>query len=336
MSTDSVLVPIVRAELALAEELGIDAQALAAEVGLRAEELQDPDGRVSLAKYIALVHALARRPGVEDAGVRVGKEARLEHMGVVGWAMAEAPTVGEALEHWTRYRHLLGYEVMPDTRLEADRLVFHRAMPGWFGGTRYAAEVALSSTLAIIAELVGQPTKALEVWFQFPPPADVMPHVEVFGVTPRFGQAETLIAISSSILSQPVARADPGLYAYLRRRADELLAKLPVSERHADRVKRLLAEELKQGEPRAPLVARKLGMSERSLQRRLQEEGTSFAELLDSVRKTYAESWLRDASLSIGEVGFLLGYAEPSVFHRAFRRWTGLTPAQFRRAAAGA
>lgn len=97
-----------------------------------------------------------------------------------------------------------------------------------------------------------------------------------------------------------------------------------------ERLRHLIAEALQNGVPELPALARSLGMSERSLRRRLDELGTSFRDVLDAVRKELALNHVKDRRLSLSEVAFLLGFSEPSTFHRAFKRWTGDTPAAFR------
>ena len=96
------------------------------------------------------------------------------------------------------------------------------------------------------------------------------------------------------------------------------------------RVRELLAAQIREGEPEQAQLARSLGMSERTLQRRLRDEGLAFAALVDKVRTELAELYLSDPKLAVFEVAFLLGYSEPSAFNRAFRRWTGQSPSQFR------
>jgi AraC-like DNA-binding protein len=95
-------------------------------------------------------------------------------------------------------------------------------------------------------------------------------------------------------------------------------------------VRRALGSRIASGETRMSSIARQLGMSERTLQRRLAEEGASYQELLEEVRKAAAGRYLEESPLAIGEIAYLLGYSEPAAFHRAFRRWHATTPEDFR------
>jgi AraC-like DNA-binding protein len=136
------------------------------------------------------------------------------------------------------------------------------------------------------------------------------------------------------VLERPNPTADPALSRTILRHAEALLAALPEpTATYAERVRRGLAEILGEGEVSLRQVARGLKMSERSLQRRLAAEGVTFDGLLDDVRHHLALRYLADPSIAVSEVAYLLGYSEPSPFHRAFRRWTGATPSDMRRRA---
>src|SRR5262249_39669466 len=131
------------------------------------------------------------------------------------------------------------------------------------------------------------------------------------------------------LLERPFAAPNPSTHAYLERHAARLLEALD-PERWSDRVRRTLAENLRRGTVQQAQVARRLAVSERTLQRRLGEEGLSFAGILDAVRRDLCLGYIAEPSLAVYEIAFLLGYSEPSALHRAFRRWTGESPQAYR------
>ena len=135
---------------------------------------------------------------------------------------------------------------------------------------------------------------------------------------------------SEAVLERPLLAQNRDLFAYLDRHAQALQQKLDRAPSLAFRVRELLVERLRDGEPDQPSIARALGLSERTLQRRLSEENASFASLVDEVRADLARLYLGDPKLAIFEIAFLLGYSEPSAFNRAFKRWTGQSPSEFR------
>jgi AraC-like DNA-binding protein len=184
--------------------------------------------------------------------------------------------------------------------------------------------------------LAGASAGAVAVAFPLASPDDDRRHRAFFGCPVTWAAQALEVAFDASLLERPLPRADPHIFGYLARRADELLAHLPAEARAADRARREIGLLLAQGEPRVADVAKRLGLSERTLHRRLQEENTSFAALIDESRRDRAVLLLEDRRLSASEIAFLVGYSEPAPFFRAFRRWTGASPQEYRRRNAAA
>lgn len=166
-------------------------------------------------------------------------------------------------------------------------------------------------------------------------PDDISDLGELFGCEVRARASWSGWAIPRDVWDLPLRRRDPVLRALLARQADAMATRAPIVKSLASDVRRVLASRLARGEADIGLVARDLAMSSRTLQRRLAAEGLSYHELLDRVRRETAETCLGDASLAIAEVAYLIGYSEPAAFHRAFRRWTGVTPQAFRQRSRG-
>jgi AraC-like DNA-binding protein len=143
------------------------------------------------------------------------------------------------------------------------------------------------------------------------------------------------IELDTTFVDRENPKADPALSRVIERHAESLLAGRPNPVASTpERVRQLFASALGEGEVGLSSIAQKLKMSERSLQRRLADEGVSFDSLLDEVCRELAQRYLADPKIAVSEVAYLLGYSEPSPFHRAFKRWTGKTPAELRRRAA--
>jgi AraC-like DNA-binding protein len=195
------------------------------------------------------------------------------------------------------------------------------------------ADSALLSPIVIMRALAGLPDSvplAVEAWYQCPRPAGG-DRAKALGCPVRYGAPEMRLVLRRKPLEQPLPRQNPALFEYLARHTQTIVARIPETTRITERVRRVITETLQNGEPAQAEVSRKLAVSERTLQRRLREEGTSFAEILDEVRRELAQQYLANPAVTLHEIAFLLGYSEPSAFHRAFRRWTGATPQAFRR-----
>jgi AraC-like DNA-binding protein len=207
-------------------------------------------------------------------------------------------------------------------------VVYHLVWPARVARLVQFADCALAGTAALSRSLAGLPASVpllREVWYQCPRPAG-FDREAALGCPVRFGAPETRAVLRREPLERPLPRHDPALFAYLERHAQAVLASIPSEGGVVERVSRLITENLRHGEPAQSEVARKLALSERTLQRRLREADTSFAAILDAVRRQLAQLYLAEPTLGLHEVAFLLGYSEPSAFHRAFRRWTGKTP----------
>jgi len=175
------------------------------------------------------------------------------------------------------------------------------------------------------------PPSLVELRFAFPPPADTREHARVFGLEPRFAAADAALVFSRRDWDGPTRMHDPGLFALLDRHAKALAGGASVAL--AARVRAAIAADLPGREPTLAAAARRLGVTGRTLQRRLSAEGTRFARLVDDVRRERAEAFLGAGDVAVAEVSWLVGFSEQSAFTRAFRRWTGRSPTEFRRAA---
>jgi AraC-like DNA-binding protein len=147
----------------------------------------------------------------------------------------------------------------------------------------------------------------------------------------QFGAEFNGFVFQESLLDVPLPRADAGLHAVLRRHGDVLLAELPKAEKVADKLRKLISQELSHGEPSASFAAHALRMSGRTLARKLEREGTTFKTVLDDTRRVLALHYLAEQTVDVTAIAMQLGFAHTSAFFRAFRRWTGSSPLEYRR-----
>jgi AraC-like DNA-binding protein len=303
--------------------------------GLRASDIADPDHWVDLEKLLILDDAAARELGDEAFGLKLGLTYDPSSLGVLAYAVLHAPNVDTAVRNFERYGH---------THMEGARIVFEtRGAECLFGydiavGSRELrrqnAEGACAMGVQLMRRLIGSDWRPLRVLFGHRKPADVREHERIFGAPLLFDQdVSCALVFPASDLQRPVIGADTRLLPIVQRWLDDLPQSKSASDAWLRDVRGEIARATCDGHPELERIARKLGMGGRTLQRRLAERGLVWKAVVEDVRRELALRYLNEPELPLTEVAFLLGYSELSAFYRAFRRWTGITPAEHRRRA---
>ncbi len=276
-----------------------------------------------------LLHQVAQRLGQPDLGLRLGRSARLAHLGLLGYVLQSCGTLGAALERIQRYERLVNDINRLHWSLGGDEVVLRWGMERGRPGA-LVDECAIATLLQVTRQISGLHDAPVAVSFVNPAPADIAPYEEFFGITPRFAQDETRISFPALLLQMPLQHPDPHLLGLLEKQVDELLAQLPEEADFVQKVRRHMGQRLRQQHVSLAAIATDMHVSERTLHRRLQESGTNFRALWESTRQHLAEEYLRDHRLTLTEVSSLLGFSEQSAFTRSFRRWTGQGPKAWR------
>jgi AraC-like DNA-binding protein len=311
------------------EGYGLDE--ICAETGLGEPELADANLRLPIERsthVIAAACRLARTPGL---GLRVGAKAPMGALHVVGHILISCATMREAIEMFQRYSALVfegaGFHLVEHG--DEGRFVYEHPFVGsrW---ERFAAEVSLTMVMRMGVQLSGSDKRPRQVRFRHEQPDYAAEYERVYGCPVVFSQAANEIVFARRLLDLPQLHRDELLCELLRQRADQLLADTQATERLAERIIDGLKLQIQLGGTDATQVAQRLGMTLRSLQRRLQASSLSLSRLIDEARREVACASLRRRDVPIKDIAHRLGFSEPSAFHRAFKRWTGMTPAQFR------
>ena len=310
--------------------LGHPASAILREAGLTHNALEDVDARFPRAAMRRLWESALAETDDDCLGIHVAEAAPVDAFEVHAYAVLASPTLREGYRRVCRYQRLVHEVNHLDFDETAEEAVLRHALPGGRPAARHPAEFLATTWVRFGRMVAGDDWSPICVDFAHVPPADVTEHARVFRAPVQFAAARTAIHVAHDALDAPNPRADEALSRLFGRYADSLLARVPRHATLSDRVRALLLEHLRAEAPTAARVARRLSLSIRSLHRGLQEEGTTFRGLSDQVRLEQATALLPDPRRSIADVAFLLGYTELSSFYRAFRRWTGRTPAEFR------
>ena len=326
------LTTLARIPLMLLErtsEMGLSRKELLSTAGLTEEMLSDPDTRIPASRIEALWRTVIARCPDPAMGVHFGASISARELGLVGYTMAYSPTLGRALQRIARYSRVVSESI--EITLDTERTEITMNGGPRFDALKRPLDSRLAALLAVAREITATDVVPREVRFSYEKPADTSQFAAVFRCPLRFGKSAGALVFYEEDLGRRVVTADTTLVGYLDRLADEALESLSGAETFVGRVRRAIWQEVSDGRPSLKRTAKVLGTSVRTLQRRLTDEETTFAHVLEAFRKEMASGLLRNRELSIYEVAFLLGYSEPSTFHRAFRRWTGSSPQEFRR-----
>lgn len=327
-SQASVSASLTLAILHAATRLGLDRAQLLKDSNLHESQLIDPDARIPFACQLQLWQTLSSLP-LPEPGLEIGSNLAPGPFSVLGYLLQSSTTLGEALAAALRYQRLVGEggEVQMRQQSHAIELLY-RPLHSHLPATRTRVLSLMACWMKMVDPLMDN-FHLLKAQFAHDRPTDLEPYQRVFACPLEFGASEYAIFIAPQLADAQLIQANRPLQHVLRQHAEALLARLP-SEGLSARVVAILSEQLAHGEPDRSELARALHLSERTLQRRLADEGSSYQALLNDTRRQLAERHLSSGILPAAEIALLLGYSEPSVFFRAFRQWTGLTPGEYR------
>lgn len=312
---------------------GITPQSLLDAARLPPGLLADPTTLVSLVDVVQLFAQVLVRTGDHALGLRLGAAVQVRSFPVLGHAILGSRTLGEAVERLLRYERVVG-ELGRATLEERGAELFLRwDCPVPMPYARYLRESALAGWVSVARQLVDGVQAPLAAHFEHaePDPPQREVYAQAFGCPVLFAQPATGILIAREWLQLPVRLHDPALGRIMDEHAARLLADFSGGLNLANEVRSLIFRRLSAGEPEVDDVAADLGLTGRALQARLRKGGLTFSELVDDVRRVLAASLVADPRLALVNIAFLLGFSEQSSFTRAFRRWYGVAPGEFRR-----
>jgi AraC-like DNA-binding protein len=293
--------------------------------------LTDDEARIPLSKTDGLWEEAARVSGDADFGLHLAEEMQASSFGLFSYLAVMSSTLGVAFERVEGYFGLIsdasGY-VLATNGTEA--CVELKEWPGMLP-TRQVAEFCLAVLVCYARRHLAEPFGCREVFFRHARPAARSEHERLFGAAVSFGANRSAMVFDRRFLDAPLVTADPRLAAILEPGARAELERLDQRDQGLlGKARHVLFELVRTGNPSLETLARRLGVSARTLQRELAERSTSFRDLLGETQSNVAGRLLLDPALSIAEIAALLGFSEVAAFHRSFKRWTGLTPGQYR------
>ena len=312
---------------ALIRQLGLDPVEMMGLAGLPADALDSPERRVPYGSLGTLLARTSERAACPHVGLLVGRMWRVADLGLVGELVSHAPTFGTALRMWTVHQHLnssagMAFLIEQGVTVEFGYCVYGKRVEG----VELLHDAVLAGATILLREMAGPEFALSQVHLLRRRPADVAPYRAHFRLVPRFGAERSALCFPARWMAHPMQGADAARFAEAKRRiAGAGSGSLLQRVRRA--VRRLLLSDDVSGDA----VAQMLDLHRRTLNRRLEAQGTTFQAVLDDVRAEAARQLLESSDASLDDVAASLGYAGVSPFMRAFRRWTGTTPGEWRR-----
>jgi AraC-like DNA-binding protein len=315
------------------EQRGISAAALLQKAEIKPYVLNQKSARVPFSRHAMLLDLAGKATANGCFGLELAaNEGDPRDNGLLAYTALSCKTFGEALKVLERYVHVfneaidVSVELLPrDVKIDYHISDVSSAM------SRQAIEFGAANLVRSLRFLTNSRLRPVEVKFRHARDNEIAKFQKFFGCPVHFGTRQNSVIFSRGQLGLPIATADERLYGLLTGYCEEILASRP--DGSADlrqQVERVIAKLLCRGDAETEAVAHELGLSVRTLARRLSDVGVSFAQILDEFRHHLALKYLGDADLSLSQIAFLLGYSELSAFSHAFRRWTNTTPSDWR------
>lgn len=313
----------------LVSELGGDAQRLIAACGLSPSTLANPDHIIPFGLGARLLHLAAAELQCPHFGLLLGQRQDLALLGPIGFLMQHSPDVRSALANLLRYMHLHVEGASARVALE-DRLVefsYRILIPGVLGAEQVYG-VCMANEFRFMQMLCGRDWRPAAVHFCFRAPPDETPFRGFFGAPVRFDQPASAVYFPAHYLERRISSADPALAEILQRYVSQ------IESRHsgdfAGQLRSVIRTLLPTGSCTADRVAGLFSMHRRTLHRLLAADGTTFEQVMDTMRHEIALQMLEQSDMKLAQLADMLGYHELSSFNRAFRRWAGMAPGEWR------
>ena len=320
--------------LKLAAGMGADCDQLLADADLNPNELTDDDNRIDLTYLMRLGRGAIRQTGRPDIGLQLGAHSHISSLGYVGLAAMTAKTLGDALNILVRYEHLNSQCYRGTSQLVEEgghmALTFYSIAP-YNAYTCFVVDGVLGAWAKLTHLLTGVTGLVRKVDIEFDAPSYGDDYQAAFGCEVRFGAPRNAVVMNAADMAIPLPDSSPQLHDKLIQHCDERLNQIALADSYRNKVLKVLGTMLHGQTPSIDEVALKLGMPSWTLRRKLKEEDSAYQSLVDEMRRDVAMSYMKNTDLSFGEISYLLGFSTPGAFQRAFKRWSGQTPGEFRK-----
>ena len=311
------------------QDEGLDVPALFHQAGLDMSQLDNPEMRYSNENVSRLWALAVQRSRNVLLGIAQPRSSSVPNFDVVGYAMMSCANLLASLECLSRYMRVVSEAASLGLRDEAGRYSVELTLFGGETGVpRQRSEFSLLTLLSFLRWISGRYIAPLLVEFSYPEPDQPQRYREAFQSPVRFNAAVNRLMLSASDLTAPLPTHNLALEKLHAQCARQCLSRLD-KQRIARKVGDLIAQKLHGSEPRREEIARLLCLGDRTLRRRLEQEGTTFKKILDDTRRELAQQYFALQHYSAGEIAYMLGFTDQGTLFRASRRWFGVSPKKY-------
>lgn len=321
---------------------------------LSKESLSSPDARVSIPKFMRLGHACISKSNTPWFGLIMGKNTCSTHLGFAGLLADSSQNIAQACHQLVTYEVLNKYNIRGQSQFNTPllgRVVQGQEQSQGQGQQRgvlqfysiapyndynyFVVDSVISGWYKIISSLCNRTDAIEKVCFEFPAPKYEHKYREYFNCDVMFNQANNYLVVKQEALNWACNNACSSTLTLLQRYADNELNKFQLGQSFQEKVSRAIGPLLNGYTPTLEQVAEQLNMAPWTVRRKLIDDGSNYQHTLNKTRQDLAISYVCDTALTLGEIAYLLGFGSPTAFQRAFKRWTGIAPGQFRQSHCG-
>jgi len=315
---------------------GVDVEKMCATIGFDLTLLDIPDRHIPQSLHYRICQEVSKQMDDENLGLHVGETFNLAYYGIVGYILINCPTLEDVFKKFSHYAPLFFQGVLTDISVINGMAIFdcnsisELSSDRDIENSRYDTESIFAAILTAVKALTGKIFYPSAVFFQHSSPADLAEYQRIFQSDLKFSMPYNRMVFDAACLRWPILSSNVNLLMLFEQQAEAMLEQLNEGDRYTQKVIHIIRHYLPGELPTVDVVAAQLAISSRHLQRELKMEGTSFQKLLDHTCQELALKHLRDSTISIHDIAFLLGFSSSSAFNRAFKRWTGKTPSSYR------
>ena len=333
ISLGDISIRYINLLLQASESIGIDTEPYCRQFQLSPTKREQADARLSIPKFMRLGQTLIAEHRCPELGLLCGPIAQPSLLSWVGFLAECAPSLDQALIDMAGYERLSGRNARGQSRFYREGPLavaeFYSISP-YNEFNHFIVDLALATKLAMVQRLAGSAIQPLYLQIEFPAPTYVERYSQLLPCPVRFNQARNALVYKHTDLQAAPRQANANAYQDCRDQCDALLRNLERQQSFVERVMQEISPLLNSNQLSLAQVAEGLEMPPWTLRRRLSAEGTRFSTLVEQTRADLARIYLKDPLYSLGEITYLLGYANPNAFQRAFKRWQGEAPGAYR------